>query len=126
VASADDAPRMTTRPGPRDLKHAIAEYVEHAERYLLEDFPVGGNLDVRRGGFGPGRWAGDDPDQWLSEYVRTDIAALRHPKTPESWPCGSTRLCPPPPLRDSACPVLGREAGPPARLWNAVRRGARF
>jgi hypothetical protein len=45
--------------------------------YTAEDFPVGENLGARCAGFGPGGRCGDDPDQWLTDYVESEIAALR-------------------------------------------------
>jgi hypothetical protein len=47
------------------------------ERVSFADIPVGGNLGTRCAGFGPGLWCGDDPDQWVSDYVESEVGMLR-------------------------------------------------
>jgi hypothetical protein len=62
---------------PDDDTRLVELAATYSDRYFVEDFPVGGNLGARCGGFGRGLWAGDDPEQWVSEYVKSEVAAIR-------------------------------------------------
>ena len=56
------------------LTRLAAAYPEHQP---LSELPIGGNLGMRCAGLGPGLQFGDDPDQWVSDYVETEVGMLR-------------------------------------------------
>jgi hypothetical protein len=60
----DDDPRLV------ELADAFPAY------WSLDELPIGENLRARCAAFGPGLWAGDDPDQWVSDYVQTELVTL--------------------------------------------------
>jgi hypothetical protein len=60
-----------------DDARLVALAAAYPNDHVTDDFPVGGNLQARCAGFGPNLWAGDDPDAWVSEYVRSEVAAMR-------------------------------------------------
>ena len=64
---------------PDDDARLVELAVAYTTRYAVEDFPVGGNLGARCGGFGRGLWAGEDPARWVDEYVKSEVAAIRRP-----------------------------------------------
>jgi hypothetical protein len=62
---------------PDDDMRLVTLAAAYAHHYTVEDFPVGGNLGMRCGGFGRGLWAGDEPERWITEYVESEVAVIR-------------------------------------------------
>jgi hypothetical protein len=58
---------------PDDDERLVRLAAAFPKHWSLDNFPVGGNLQARCAGFGPGLWAGNDPDQFISDYVETEI-----------------------------------------------------